>query len=139
MNYSPVGSSYEGDKVVRIFVTRPFQRFARKERLGNVGLREAIERAEAGLVDAELGGGLIKQRVPRRGQGRSGGYRTVIAYLKGHRAFFVHGFAKRDQDNVDARELRELQDAAKVLLGLNTAAIKTAIREQRLIEVSNDD
>jgi len=36
-------------------------------------LCEAVERAESGLIDANLGGGLIKQRVARLGQGRSGG------------------------------------------------------------------
>jgi hypothetical protein len=57
-------------------------------------LAEAIARAERGMVDAALGGGLIKQRVARQGQGKSGGWRTLIAYRKGDRAVFLFGFAR---------------------------------------------
>ena len=79
---------------MRIFKTRGFARFARKERLGDRELREAIARAERGIVDADLGGHVIKQRVARSGQGRSGGYCTVIAYRSQTRAVFLFGFAK---------------------------------------------
>ena len=65
---------------VSIFKTKWFTRFARKERLKDRSLAEAIERAERGIIDADLGGGLIKQRVAREGQGRSGGYRMLVAY-----------------------------------------------------------
>ena len=77
------------DSEMRIFKTKWFARFARHEQIMDAGLREAIERVERGLIDADLGGGLIKQRVARRGQGRSGGYRTIIAYrAKKRRCFF---------------------------------------------------
>ena len=62
-------------------------------------LRDAVERAERGLVDADLGGGIIKQRVARTGQGRSGGYRLLIAYRSGDRAVFLYGFGKNERDN----------------------------------------
>ena len=123
---------------MRIFVTKPFRRFARNERIKDTELRATIERAEVGLVDASLGGDLIKQRVARPGQGQSGGFRTVVAYRRGKRSVFIHGFAKSDRDNIGARELRELQDAAKVLLSLDDKEIKKAIRERRLIEVTSD-
>jgi hypothetical protein len=64
---------------LRVFATRVFARFAGKERLDDKHLLGAVARAERGLVDADLGGNLIKQRVARAGGGRSGGYRTVIA------------------------------------------------------------
>jgi len=70
---------------MQVFKTRWFGRFARQERIADAGLREAIERAKRGLVDADLGGGLIKQRVARQGRGRSGGYRALIAYRLGRR------------------------------------------------------
>ena len=85
---------------VQVYVTKTFRRFQRRELIGDQALRQAIERAEAGLVDADLGKGLIKQRVARTGQGRSGGYRTIIALRSGHRAFFLFGFAKSAQSNV---------------------------------------
>ena len=123
---------------MRIFVTMPFRRFARNERIKDTELRATIERAEAGLVDANLGGDLIKQRVARPGQGRSGGFRTIIAYRRGKRSVFIHGFVKSDRDNISAKELRELQDAAKVLLSLDDKGIKKAVNERRLVEVTND-
>ena len=52
---------------MRVFKTRWFARFARQEKIADASLREAIARAEHGLVDADLGGGLIKQRVARQG------------------------------------------------------------------------
>jgi hypothetical protein len=71
---------------LRVFATRVFARFARKERLDDNRLCEAIARAERGSVDADLGANLIKQRVARPGGGRSGGYRTVIAYRASQRS-----------------------------------------------------
>lgn len=86
---------------MRIFKTKWLRRYARRERIADHRLREAIERAESGLVDADLGGGVIKQRVARDGQGRSGGYRMLIAYRAGDRAVFLYGFAKRERENID--------------------------------------
>ena len=89
---------------MRNFKNAWFHRFARKERIEDSALQEAIERAEKGLIDADLGGSVIKQRVARPGQGKSGGFRTVILYRYGERAFFVYGFAKSDLDNITADE-----------------------------------
>jgi hypothetical protein len=63
---------------MRAFKTKWFARFARQELIADASLWEAIERAERGLIDADLGGGLIKQRVSRHGKGRSGGYRVIV-------------------------------------------------------------
>ena len=79
--------------------------FTRREGISDDALRDAVARAERGLIDADLGGGVIKQRVPRPGQGRSGGFRTLIAFKAAERSVFLFGFAKNDQDNIDAREL----------------------------------
>jgi hypothetical protein len=75
-------------------------------------LREAIERASRGSIDADLGGGIIKQRVARPGQGRSGGYRMLIAYRAGGRAVFLYAFAKNERDNIDPDELLTLREDA---------------------------
>ena len=88
---------------MQIFTTKVFARFARKERLEDQRLCEAIARAEQGSIDADLGGGVIKQRVARQGGGRSGGYRTVIAYRARQRSVFLYGFAKSARDNIDDR------------------------------------
>jgi hypothetical protein len=97
---------------MRIFKTKGLARFARRQGITDRSLNEAIERASDGLVDADLGGGVIKQRVARTGEGRRGGYRTLIAYRSGTAAVFMFGFAKNERDNIDSRELATLQMVA---------------------------
>jgi hypothetical protein len=123
---------------MRIFKTRWFGRFARRERITDASLSEAIERAESGLVDADLGGGIIKQRVARAGQGRSGGYRMLVAYRVGTRAVFLYGFAKRERENIEPDELLSLREIGASWLAANTAALARAIEEGALQEVGDD-
>ena len=93
---------------MRVFKVKAFVRFQRRERIANNALCKAIAAADSGIVDAELGGGLIKQRVARLGQGKSGGFRTIIAYRSAGRAVFLFGFAKSERSNIDADELKLL-------------------------------
>ena len=123
---------------MRIFKTRLFAKFARRERIHDASLREAIERAGRGLIDADLGGGVIKQRVGRQGQGRSRGYRTLIAYRFGEFAVFLFGFAKSDRDNIDASELYVLRANAGQWLA-NSSKIAKDAGAGILIEVKDDD
>ena len=102
---------------MRIFKTKGVTRFARSERIADTSSRAAIERAERGAVDANLGGGLIKQRVARPGRGRSGGFRMIVAYRAAGRAVFLFGFAKNDRDNIEDHELQQLR-----ILGANWLA-----------------
>ena len=83
---------------MRIFQNKAFIRFAKKAGIGDAVLCEAIRNAERGLIAADLGGGIIKQRIARPGQGKSGGFRTLIVFRAAARAFFVHGFAKNEKD-----------------------------------------
>lgn len=106
-----------------LFLTKEFARQARRSGLSDDGLLEAVGRAEDGKVDADLGGGLIKQRVARPGQGRSGGFRTVIAYRRGERAIFLHLFAKARQANLSQAELETLQKLAKIYDVLDDAQL----------------
>lgn len=73
---------------MRIFKTKWFDRFAHKNDIKNPMLAEAIERAKNGLIDADLGGGIIKQRIARVGQGKSRGYRSIIVIKREQMAFF---------------------------------------------------
>lgn len=91
---------------------------------------------EAGLVDADLGGGLVKQRLARRGRGKSGGYRTIIAIKRGDRAVFLLGFAKNERSNIDAAELEELRILARGFLGLTAQQITTLTEDNELMEVA---
>jgi hypothetical protein len=121
---------------VRVFATKAFQRFQRKEQIDDSSLCEAILRAERGLVDADLGRGLIKQRVAREGQGRRGGFRTIVAYRAAERSVFMFGFAKSRQANLSAADERDLADFGALLLGLGDAAIETMLMGDELKEVA---
>jgi hypothetical protein len=88
-----------------------------------------------GLIDADLGGGVIKQRIARQGGGKSGGFRALILLKAGERAFFVHGFAKSDRDNIRNDELAALKRLAAELLNYDNAALAKAIAAGVLTEV----
>jgi hypothetical protein len=120
---------------MRVFKTRPFARFARGENIDDAALREAIARAEAGRVDADLGGGVIKQRIARQGGGKSGGFRTIVLFRRGAIAFFVYGFAKSDRDNVKADELRAFRRLADEMFRLDERALAAALANGTLVEV----
>jgi hypothetical protein len=121
---------------MRIFKTRWFARYARREKIADASLLEAVSRAGRGLVDADLGGSVIKQRVTRAGQGRSGGYRVLIAFRAAHRAVFMLGFAKNERDNITADELESLKRAAALWLAADPVKIGRAIHEGILMEVN---
>jgi hypothetical protein len=124
---------------VRIFKNAWFVRFARRQGIPDSALRDAVERAETGRIDADLGGGVLKQRVARHGQGKSGGYRTIVLYRRGERAFFVYGFAKSDRDNIDRDEERAFKNAARHVLALSERHIAGLVEKGQLSEVKGDD
>ena len=121
----------------RIFKSKWFQRFAGKERIADSALRDAVRRAGEGQIDADLGGGVIKQRISRPRQGKSGGYRTIILFLRGQRAFFVYGFAKSERGNIDRSDERGFKELAKVLLSLSDEALDTLLAKGKFVEVSD--
>ena len=124
---------------MRVFKTKGFSRFAKSEGLSIEALAKAIRQAEGGLVDADLGAGLVKLRVARTGQGKRGGYRTLIAYRSGVRAVFLFGFAKSERDNVSADQLADLKRAAADILKRSDDDIAEDIATGRLQEVQYDE
>ena len=124
---------------MRIFKTKWFDRFARQENIGDAALRGAVERAERGLIDADLGGGLIKQRVARPGAGKSGGYRTIISYRTASKAIFIFGFAKSGQENLSAVELAAFREVSEALLRLSDLEIASEIKRGRQAEIEWND
>jgi hypothetical protein len=124
---------------VRLYKNGWFAKFARKEQISDAALCEAVDLAEQGLIDANLGGGLLKQRVARKGAGKSGGYRTLIFFRAGERAIFAFGFAKSDRANLNAEEMATFKKAAKIVLALTQAQIDIEVEAGRLKEVNRDD
>jgi hypothetical protein len=124
---------------VRVFKNKSFARFARKACITDDALRLAIVGAERGLIDADLGGGVMKQRIAREGAGKSGGFRTIILFRRSERAFFVHGFAKNEQDNIRSDELAAFRLLAAEMLAYDDKALARAIANGTLTEVMGDD
>ena len=114
---------------MRVFKTKWFVRFVRKEGLSNKKLFEAIREIESGLHDGDLGGDLIKKRMARAGEGKRGGYRAIIVYREGNRAVFLYGFAKNEKDTLSSVELQAYQKAAQAYLRLSEADIGTTLEE----------
>lgn len=123
---------------MRVFKTKGFARFARRQQIDDGALCEAISRAEQGLIDADLGGGVIKQRIPRLGQGRSGGYRTIVLYRLEARAVFVDGFAKSSLDNIDDDDLERFRQLAAEFLSYDAKQIGKLVKSGAWIEVDCD-
>lgn len=124
---------------MKIYKDKIFARFARRQHISDAMLCEAVERANRGLIDADLGGGVIKQRVARPNEGRSGGFRTLIFFRVEDRAFFAFGFAKNDLGNISDSDLNILKNTAKVTLNLTDEAIETLVANGQLTEVNCDE
>ena len=120
-----------------VFKTRPFARFARKARISDADLWECVRRATAGLIDANLGGGVIKQRIARAGEGSSGGSRCIVIFRWMRRAVFVHGFEKKDLGNIKANELEAFRELARVVLGYSDEEIAKRVADGALIAVES--
>lgn len=124
--------------MTRIFKTKSFVRFARKEGISDQSLCEAVQKAESGLVDADLGGGVIKQRIARPGEGASGGYRGIVLFRSGDKAFFVYGFPKSERENIEEDELRAFKKLAGEMLPLSDNKLKQLLQSSSLTEVRCD-
>jgi hypothetical protein len=122
----------------RVFKTRYFGRWMRKTELSNRALCEAVAEMAQGLVDADLGGGVVKKRVALPGRGKSGGARTLVATNKGNRWFFVFGFEKNDRTNISDQELEALQALAQDLLVRTGPQLDLAVQTNALEEICHD-
>ncbi|MEO6191775.1 MAG: type II toxin-antitoxin system RelE/ParE family toxin [Thermoanaerobaculia bacterium] len=122
----------------RVFKTRHFSRWMRKTDLTEEALCLAISEMEKGLIDAELGGGVVKKRVPLPGRGKSGSTRTLLATNKGSRWFFVFGFEKNERANVSVRESAALKAIAADLLKLTSEELESQVASDALQEICHD-
>lgn len=92
-----------------------------------------------GQIDADLGGGVIKQRLPRPGQGRSASYRTIVLFHLRDRAFFIYGFSKSDRANIITAELRQFKQAAHYVLALSDGQLAEQLHRGNFTEVTADE
>ena len=122
----------------RVFKTRYFCRWMRKTELTDSTLCSAVEEMARGLIDADLGGGVVKKRVGLAGRGKRGGARTLVATNKGNRWFFVYGFEKNDRANIADDELEALQEIAAQLLARKGRQLDDAVEDGSLQEICHD-
>ena len=120
---------------MRIFKNRWIAKFAAKHSISDSDLIEAVRRADNGLIDADLGGGVIKQRIARKGQGKSGGYRSMILFKHGELAFFMYAFAKSDRENITAQELTDLKTLARYATKCSNEELEMLIVKMGLLEL----
>ena len=124
---------------MRIFKNAWFARFAKKESINDALLCEAAARAESDLIDADLGGGLIKQRVARPPRGKSKGWRVILAFRKSEVTFFLYGFPKSSMANLSEDELKAFKLAAKELLELSGKQLDKLVEQGAVIEVRYEE
>ena len=123
----------------RIFKTRHFTRWMRKTDLTDAALSNAVSEMDAGLIDADLGGGVVKKRVALPGRGKRGSARILVATNKGNRWLFVFGFEKNERTNISKKELEALQDIAFDLLRLDSNQLSVHVKSEALLEIFHDD
>lgn len=122
----------------RVFKTQSFNRWMRKTELSDALLCDAVAEMEQGLVDAHLGGCVVKKRIAIPGRGKSGGARTLLATNHKNRWFFVFGFEKNVRANISNNELEALQNIAAELLALSSSQLDTAASKEKLLEICHD-
>lgn len=122
---------------MRAFKNAWFARFARRSGLADEQLQAALAQASNGLIDADLGGGVIKQRIARNGEGKSGGYRTIVLYSHGERAFFVYGYAKSCEANIRQADLMQFRKMARLVLVLSDDDLALALQHGVFEEVKS--
>ncbi|MBA2649640.1 MAG: type II toxin-antitoxin system RelE/ParE family toxin [Legionella sp.] len=124
---------------MRIFKTKLFSKWAKPQNINDDSLKKAIDELCQGNSDGDLGGYVYKKRLAREGQGKSGSYRTIVAFKIDDKAFFVYGFAKSDKASLDAKELKAFKQLAKDLMIMNNNKLELALFNEELIEVISDD
>lgn len=122
-------------KALAVYMTRPFARFARRARITDADLWKAARLVNEGVIDADLGGGVIKQRIARSGEGKSGGSRSIILYKKDNRAVFVYGFEKKDKANIGQSDLISFRALAEDVLHCPDSTIAHRVTSGSLIPV----
>lgn len=123
----------------RVFKARHFSRWMRKTELTDEALCGAVREMSQGLIDADLGGGVVKKRVGLAGRGKRGGARTLVATNKGDLWFFVFGFEKNERANISAEEKEALQTIAQDLLSRTGKELDAEVEDGSLQEICHDD
>jgi len=123
---------------MQAFKTKWFAKWAVGQELTDAALAVAVAEMEQGLVDAKLGGEVVKKRVALPGKGKRGSTRTLVAFRYCDKAFFIYGFAKNERANISAKEFKALKLLARELFSYTKPALAKVIKAGELIEVKDD-
>lgn len=124
---------------ILVYKNKPFARFARKARITDAELWKAAQLANDGLMDADLGGGVIKLRIARAGQGKSGGSRSILLFRRQERAVFVYGFEKKDLANIGPNDLEAFRELAPIVLGYSEVEMAKFVRDKVFFKIENPE
>ena len=124
---------------VRIFKNRWFHRFANKEGITDNELKEVVKQLENGQFYADLGGGVYKMELARKGEGKHGGYRSIVIFKSEFRSFFVYGFPKSKKDNISDKALKSYKQEAKDNFTMTDELINEWLKRQTLIEILQEE
>jgi hypothetical protein len=122
-------------KTLAVYKSEPFARFSRKAGIPDADRWKAAQLANEGVIDADLGGGVIKQRIARTGERKSGGSRSIILFKKNGRAVFVHGFEKKDKATIGQSDLIAFRALAMDVLRCPDSTIAHHVTSGLLIPV----
>ncbi len=121
--------------MIKIFKTKLFGRWSEDEGLTDEDLCHAVDEIGRGLVEASLGAKLYKKRVARTGQGKSGGFRTIVTYQKEDRSIFLYGFDKGSKSNISEKEKKIFKKMSGQFMGYNEKALNIVVKNGALIQV----
>ena len=124
---------------MRIFATRAFSRLDVAGKLSGEDLITAVAEMNEGLWDASLGGQVYKKRVALAGRGKSGGARTLVAFKRDDRAFFMYGFAKNQRSTITVKEQQALKRMARELLMYGDKQLNRVLDQGAVIEIEVRD
>jgi hypothetical protein len=124
---------------VRVFKDVEFHRWAKGEGITDVKLCAAADEIESGLINARLGGVLIKKRVGAFGRGKRGGFRAIAAHRQGERLVFLHGFVKNEKDDISPTEEKALRKLGDEYMAYSNAELSKLVQERLIVEVRCDE
>ena len=120
---------------LQVLATKSFSRWMRKNKVSQQNIAAAAAEMAEGLIDADLGGHVVKKRVALGGRGKRSGARTIVATNFGNKWIYIFGFEKSERGNIEASELKALQELSKTLLELTIDETSAAILHGELLEM----
>ena len=122
---------------MRIFMHKYFHKWAKINKLNYAELHVAIDEIKRGLLGTRIGENLYKKRIAKGNRGKRSSIRTLVAYKKDERLFFIYGYAKNQRATITSKELDLHRSLADIYLNMDEASITTMLKSGKIIEVKS--